>query len=447
MGRISASQRPISIAIVGAGPSGFYAAEALLARGLDCRIDILESLPTPYGLIRFGVAPDHEQTKRVARSYERTATDRRVHYYGNVKVGEDATIRELRAIYDALIIAVGASLDRKLAVDGGDLEGVYGAAEFVGWYNGHPDYLDHQPNLDSSAVAIIGNGNVALDIARVLVKTPQEMAGTDLPDYAGRAIQESPIRDVYLIGRRGPLQAKWTNVELREMGRLADCQPIVEPSQLPERVEGEMSPRERRLAERNLATLRGFLDRPPGKANKRLHFLFYVRPTAVLGEERVEGLRLERTKVEEGRTIGLGESVDLPCGAVIAAIGYRSRPIEGVPFDEKRGVVANRRGRVAKGLYVVGWAMRGPTGVIGSNKADADLIAEHVANDLAAGLKPGRPALEELLEERAVAWVSFEDWKRIEEAEIAAAHDEEAPRRKLIRIRDMLEVLQKVELN
>lgn len=440
----SASPRPVSIAIVGAGPSGFYAAEALLARGLDCRIDILESLPTPYGLIRFGVAPDHEHTKRVVRSYERTAQDKRVHYYGNVSLGDDLTVRELRALYDAVILAVGASLDRKLAVEGGALPGVYGAAEFVGWYNGHPDFLDHEPDLDTEAVAIIGNGNVALDVARVLVKTPEEMLGTDLPDFAARAIHGAPIRDVYLIGRRGPLEAKWTNVELREMAKLADCQPLVDPTQLPDKVEGEMSSRDRRLKERNLATLRSFLEVKPAGKRKRLHFLFYARPLAVLGSERVEGLRLERTRVESGRTIGLGESFELPCGAVVAAIGYRSRPIEGVPFDDKRGVVANRQGRVAKGLYVVGWAMRGPTGVIGSNKSDADLVAEHVAADLSAGNKPGRPALEELLEERAVAWVSFEDWKRIEAAEIAEA-EHDAPRRKLIRIRDMLEVLQKVE--
>lgn len=439
-----ASDRPISVAIVGAGPSGFYAAEALLARGLDCRIDIVESLPTPFGLIRFGVAPDHESTKRVTRSYERTARDRHVHYYGNVKVGRDVTFRELRSIYDGVIIAVGASLDRKLAVEGGTLPEVYGAAEFVGWYNGHPDFLDHEPRLDSGAVAIIGNGNVALDIARVLVKTPEEMAATDLPEFAAEVIHGAPIKDVYLIGRRGPLEAKWTNVELREMASLADCQPIVDPAQLPERVEGEMPARDRRLKEKNLATMRSFLEQAPAGCGKRLHFLFYARPVAVLGKERVEGLRLERTRVEAGRTIGLGETFEIACGAVVAAIGYRSRPIEGVPFDETRGVVANRQGRVAKGLYVVGWAMHGPTGVIGTNKADASMVAEHIAADIKGASRPGRPAFEELLEERAVDWVSFEDWKRIEAVEISGA-EHDAPRRKLIRIRDMLEVLHHAE--
>ena len=440
----SASQRPISIAIVGAGPSGFYAAEALLARSTACRIDILESLPTPYGLIRFGVAPDHEHTKRVARNYERTALDRRVHYYGNVSLGDDLTVRELRSLYDAVVLAVGASLDRKLAVEGGSLPGVHGAAEFVGWYNGHPDFLDHQPDLNTGAVAIIGNGNVALDIARVLVKTPEEMLHTDLPDFAARAIHGGPIRDVYLIGRRGPLEAKWTNVELREMGKLADCLPLLDPEQLPKRVEGEMPARDRRLKERNLATLRGFLDLKPRGQSKRLHFLFYARPKAVLGKDRVTGLRLARTRIESGRTVDTGEHFEIDCGAVIAAIGYRSRRIEGVPFDDDRGIVANRKGRVAKGLYVVGWAMRGPSGVIGSNKSDADLVADSIVNDVASGTKPGRSALEELLKERAVAWVSFEDWKRIEAAEVAEA-EHDAPRRKLIRIRDMLEVLQKAE--
>ena len=442
----------LSVAVIGAGPSGFYTAEALLKRGLDCQIDILEGLPTPYGLIRAGVAPDHQSTKRVTRAYERTARHEQVAYFGNVEIGRDIALDELRANYDAVVLAIGAPLDRGLDIPGGDKRGVHGAAAFVGWYNGHPDFRDLVPDLNCDAVAIIGNGNVALDVARVLVKTPREMAKTDMPDYAAAAIHGAPIRDVHLLGRRGPVEAKWTNVELREMGELEDCRVVLDPDQLPDRVAGKWSARDRRLREKNLETLRGFLGQPPDGKHKRLHFAFYAKPVEVLGGDRVTGLRLERTRVEDGRVVDTGETFDLACGLVVAAIGYRAQPIAGVPYDECRGIVSNRQGRVAPGLYVVGWAKRGPSGVIGSNKPDADLIASHVAADLApqgegAGEgtgdgKPGRAGLQALLAERGVAWVSFADWLAIEAAEIAAA-PAGAPRQKLIRIKDMLAVLGK----
>jgi len=437
---------PVSVAIIGAGPSGFYTAEALLKRDFDCRVDIIESLPTPYGLIRFGVAPDHQSTKRVTRAYERTALDERVSYFGNVEVGRDITLKELRRFYDAVVLAIGAPLDRSLNIPGGDKAGVFGAAEFVGWYNGHPDYLDVAPDLNCGAVAVIGNGNVALDVARVLVKLPKEMAKTDLPEAVAQQIHSAPITDVYLFGRRGPLQAKWTNVELREMARLKDCLPLVKEDQLPDSV-GEGGPesasgRERRLQEKNLATLRSFAKVSPVGKRKRLHFEFFARPVEVLGGDTVEGLRLERTLLEDGRVRGSGEFFEVACGLIVASIGYRARQVEGVPYDESRGLVANRQGRVAEGLYAVGWAKRGPTGVIGSNKPDADLIAGHIEADCGAGRRPGRAMLEELLEERGVSWVSFADWQEIDAAEVAAAAPD-APRKKLIRIKDMLAVLDK----
>ena len=436
---------PFSVAIIGAGPSGFYAAEALLRSSLDFRIDLIEGLPTPFGLIRFGVAPDHQSTKRVARAYERTAKDEAVRYYGNVEVGRDVALSELRRIYDAVIIAIGAPLDRELKIPGGGKPGVYGSAAFVGWYNGHPAHRDLAPDLETESVAIIGNGNVALDIVRVLVKTPGEMATTDLPDYAGEAVHAAPIKDVYLIGRRGPLEAKFTNVELREMAQLADCLPIVDPEQLPGEPAAEASERDRRLQAKNLDTLRSFAALSGAGKRKRLHFKFFSRPVEVLGESRVEGLRLERTRLEAGNVVGTGETFDLPCGAIVAAIGTRSQPLNGLPFDATRGVVTNRRGRVAKGLYVVGWARRGPTGVIGTNKPDADEIAAHIEADLReAGASrtsgSGRLALEDLLDERGVAWISYEDWKAIEAAEEAAA-EPGMPRKKLIRVAEMLAVL------
>ncbi len=436
---------PVSIAIIGAGPSGFYTAEALVKSGLDCRIDIIESLPTPFGLVRAGIAPDHEKTKSVMRAYERTALAEPVAYFGNIQVGRDIEFDRLREIYDAVVVAVGAPLDRPLRIPGGDKEGVYGSAEFVGWYNGHPAHRDLAPDLNGKQVAVIGQGNVALDVARVLVKTPQEMAHTDLMDYAATAIHSSPLREVALIGRRGPLEAKFTNVELREIGELADCLPLVEAVDLPEAVTGEMTGRERRLREKNLATLRSFLDLEPGERRKRLRILFYSRPVEVLGPGRVEGLRLERTRLEQGRVVGTGDFHDYPCGAIIAAIGTRSRPLDGLPFDQERQIVANRDGRVAEGVYVVGWAKRGPSGVIGTNKPDAALIAGYICSDLPDGRKPGRAGLQAWLEGRGLRWVNFADWKAIEAAEVAAAAPG-APRRKLTHIKDMLAVLEQKEV-
>ena len=431
---------PVTIAIVGAGPSGFYTAAALIKSGLDCRIDFLEALPTPFGLIRGGVAPDHQSTKGVSRAFAKTAAHERIAYFGNVRLGTDVSIAELREIYDAVVLALGAPMDRELAVPGGDRPGAVGAAAFVGWYNGHPDYVELNPDLNVERVCVVGNGNVALDVARVLAKTPEEMASSDLPGYAAKAIHGAPIREIVMIGRRGPVQAKFTNKELSELNDLSNCVPIADAAEMPEAVEGKMSDRARRLAEKNLVTFRGFAARDPAEKRKVLRFLFFAKPKAVLGAERVEGLRLERTRIKEGRAVGTGETLDIPCGLIVSAIGYRMAPLKGVPMDSARDVVRNREGRVGPGLYVVGWAMRGPTGVIGSNKSDGDLVAGHIAADLGTGGKPGSPALEALLEARNVRWVSFDDWQRIDAAEIAAAPDG-APRRKLIRIKDMLEIL------
>ncbi len=431
---------PVTIAIVGAGPSGFYAAEALVKSAVDCRVDIVERLPAPYGLIRYGVAPDHEKTKGVTRAFERTARNEAVGYYGNVELGRDVSLDELRGLYDAVVIATGAPLDRPLGIPGAEKIGVHGAAAFVGWYNGHPDFRDLEPDLNADSVAVIGNGNVALDVARILAKTPEELATSDLPDYAAEALRRAPIAELHLLGRRGPVEAKWTNVELREMGRLADCLPEVDPAQLPETVSDGFSERDRRLREKNLATLRGFLDLAAGARRKRLHFTFYAKPLEVLGGPRVEGLRLERTRLEAGRAVGTGETFDLSCGLVFSSIGYRAEPIGGLPCDAASGILTNRDGRVAEGLYVVGWAKRGPIGVIASNKPDGAKVARQIAKDFGPGRKPGGPALEALLDERGVRWIGFADWKAIEAAEIAAAPPG-APRKKLIGIDDMLAVL------
>ena len=431
---------PLSIAIVGSGPSAFYAADSLLKSGVDCRIDLIERLPTPYGLIRGGVAPDHQHTKRVIRAYERTALDERVRFHGNIEVGRDVHVDELRQLYDAVVLAVGAPHDRPMGVPGEDKAGVFGSAAFVGWYNGHPDFADLAPDLQIETAAVIGNGNVAIDIARVLVKTREEMAASDLVPQAAAAIHHGMLQHVHLIGRRGPGQAKFTNVELREMGRLADCTPVVHAADLPAAIAGDRSDRDRRLRERNLATLREFSAMPSAGKSKRVHFDFCAMPREVLGGGRVEGLRLERTRVEDGRAVPTGELFDLKCGLVIAAIGYRSAALVGIPFDEAHGIVPNVDGRVAVGLYVVGWVKRGPTGVIGTNKPDGEAAARHIKAELSAIGKPGRVGLELLLGERGARVVGFDDWQRIDAAETRAA-PHGAPRRKFATIAELLAAL------
>jgi NADPH-dependent glutamate synthase beta subunit-like oxidoreductase len=434
---------PISVAIIGAGPAGFYTAEALLDKADDVRIDIIERLPTPFGLIRAGVAPDHQSTKQVAKKFERTALQDLVHFYGNVDVGEAVSLGELREFYDAVVLAVGAGLDRPLGIPGEQLPGVYGSASFVGWYNGHPDFRDLDPRLATRSAVVIGNGNVALDVARVLVKSQAEMATSDLPDYAGRAIRAAGIEDVYIVGRRGAADAKFTSVELREIGNLAECAPLVDVGDLPDRVEFT-DDRERRLREKNLAILRGLAARPPGNKPKRLRFRFHLAPVEIEGGGAVEAVRFERTRLHGSRAVGTGVFERIACGLVVAAIGYRSSPISGIPFDAERGLFPSNDGRIDQGLYAVGWAKRGPTGVIASNRPDSGLCAEQIIADVGGRGgqvgKPGRAAFERCLSARGVRTITFEDWQKIDAAEVAGAL-KPAPRRKFTTLGEMLELL------
>ncbi|MBT5571858.1 MAG: FAD-dependent oxidoreductase [Alphaproteobacteria bacterium] len=430
----------IKVAVIGSGPSGFYTVDALRKGEKDVQVDIIDRLPTPFGLIRGGVAPDHQTTKKVARVYEKSALADGVAYYGNVEVGRDVSIEELKDMYDAIVLAVGAPRDRKLGIPGEDKTGVFGSADFVGWYNGHPDFTNLSPDLDTSTVVVIGNGNVAVDAARVLVKTDEEMTETDLADHASDAIQASPITDVYMVGRRGPIEAKFTNVELREMGKLDNCVPVIDASQLPDTVEGEWSDRDLRLKERNLATMKEFPDVDPAGKDKRVHFSFYSKPVEILGGDKVEGIRMENTKVENGRSVGTGEFFDIECGLVIPAIGYLSDPFPGVPFDADNGIVVHDEGRVGDNIYAVGWIKRGPTGVIGSNKPDGDIAATQIFEDVSEGSKPGRDALDALLRERNVRVVTYQDWQTIDAAEVSGAKPG-APRRKFVTIDAMVAAL------
>jgi ferredoxin--NADP+ reductase len=427
------------VAIVGSGPAGYYSAEALQKHfGADVAIDMIDRLPVPYGLIRFGVAPDHQSIKAVSKRYEKVALSDNVRFVGNVLVGRDASISELLGLYDAVILATGAPHDRPLGLFGSDLPGVIGSAAFVGWYNGHPEFADLDPPLHAAAAAVIGNGNVALDVARILSKTSSEFAGSDIVGHALDALARSSIRDIYVLGRRGPHQIAMTPKELGELGHLEAAAPRVDPADLPPAEEdASLEPGLRK----SVTHLRDFAATRADKG-KTIHFDFFAKPVAVEGDGSVERMIVERTRLAEGqRAAGTGEIYEVPCGLVVSCIGYQTPPIEGVPFDETLGRFANVDGVIADGLYCVGWARRGPTGTIGTNRPDGQQVAERIVADLGggAGTKQGGAGLDALLAGRGVDVVAFQDWQRIEAAEAARARAG-SPREKFVAIADMLGV-------
>jgi ferredoxin/flavodoxin---NADP+ reductase len=445
----------IRIAIVGLGPSGAYAAGHLLGNSeVDFHVDVFEKLPTPWGLVRAGVAPDHPNIKAVTRIYEKTAEHPRLTYFGNVELGRHITREELLARYHAVIYAVGTPGDRPMSIPGEELPGSAAATAFVGWYNGHPDHRDEEFDLSSRRAVVIGNGNVAVDVARMLTLTPAELARTDIADHALAALERSRIEEVVVVGRRGPEQAAFTNPELRELGELADVDVAVDP------LEVSVPPQFReqapsKTAERNLALLREYASRPRRGAGKRIALRFLLSPTRLVGDERVEGVELVRNILERGadgslRARATGAHGVVPAGLVLRAIGYRGKPIAGVPFDERRGVIANERGRVIgpDGFhtreYVVGWAKRGPSGVIGTNKKCALDTVRVLTQDLAAGLLGtplhGAPAIEALLRSRQPDLISYADWETIDLHERLAGDRADRPRVKLTRVDEMVGV-------
>ena len=442
----------VSVAIVGSGPAGVYTGNALVKAYTHFQIDIIERLPTPYGLIRGGVAPDHQTTKRVAKKFEKTALFEEVNFYGNIEINKHVSLSQLRDIYDAVVLAVGAPSDRKLSSPGADKYGVFGSTAFVGWYNGHPDFQDLNPCLNTESAVVVGNGNVALDCARILSRTQKAMAVTDLPLSVQNSITGSPIADVYVLGRRGPIEANFTNVELRELGQLSQAEPRVREEQLEFDAETKFAPyegRDLRVRERNLNTLTEYAKLQPDRQPKRLHIEFFSQQVAVLGGESVEALRCERTQLVDGQAQGTGKFFEIPCGLVIAAIGYRADKIDGAPYDAMRGIVPNDGGRVAPGLYAVGWIKRGPTGVISSNRPDGEIVASHIIEDtLGQGnrSKLGRIGLERLLRSSGHRWVTFRDWQYLDTLEQLAA-DGLAPRRKFVTINAMLDALDAREQN
>ncbi|HTI30703.1 MAG TPA: FAD-dependent oxidoreductase [Sphingomonas sp.] len=427
------------IAIVGSGPAGYYTAEAAQKRwGDGIRVDIIDRLPVPYGLIRSGVAPDHQSIKAVYRRYEAVNLADNVRFVGNVCVGPDVTIAELATMYDAVVLATGAPHDRKLDIPGGDLPGVVGSAAFVGWYNGHPEFADLDPPLSGPGAVVIGNGNVALDVARILAKSRAEFHGSDISNHAIDALEHSGIVRVSILGRRGPHQIAMTPKELGELGHLERAQPLVDPADLPE-VEADalLEPGMRK----SVTHLREFAAADATGKPVTLDFDFFAAPVAIEGDGRAERVIVERTALDRDlRSVGTGETYAIPANLVVSAIGYQTPPIEGVPYEHGRGRFANVEGRVLPGLYVVGWARRGPSGTIGTNRPDGYGIVERIAEDwgdAASGGKKGRPALDELLAQRGADVTTFRDWQKIEAAENARAR-EGSPREKFVRVEDML---------
>ena len=426
-------------AVIGSGPAGFYTAEALAKHyGDGARIDIIDRLPVPYGLIRFGVAPDHQSIKGVAARYDKVAESRGVRFRGNVAVGEAVTIDELKQLYDAVILATGAPNDRKLGIPGEDLPGVIGSAAFVGWYNGHPDFAALDPPLDGPA-AIIGNGNVALDVARILAKTRPEFAGSDIVGHALDALEAANIPAVTIVGRRGPHQIAMTAKELGELGHLEAAVPIVEPGDLPpDDADDALDPGTRK----SVRHLRDFAGSDATGKAKQIRFDFFARPVAIEGEGRAERLIVERTALDaEGQSVGTGETYAIEANLIVSCIGYRTPRIDGVPYDERGGKFANDAGVIGDGLYCVGWARRGPSGTIGTNRPDGYEVAEVIGAAFPpGGDKAGGAGFDALLAERGVRVTSFADWRTIEAAETAAARPG-APREKLVRHADWLAVL------
>ncbi|WP_426693035.1 FAD-dependent oxidoreductase [Sphingomonas sediminicola] len=430
-------------AVVGSGPAGFYTAEALSKTyGDKARINILDRYPVPYGLIRFGVAPDHQSLKAVSKRYDKVADEPGVDFIGNVTVGRDVSVEELLELYDAVILAIGAPHDRKLGIPGEDLAGVVGSAEFVGWYNGHPEFADLDPPLGGTHAAVIGNGNVALDCARILSKTPHEFEGSDIVGHALEALDGSAIRTVTILGRRGPHQIAMTPKELGELGHLEEASPVVDAADFPPmEADDALEPGHRK----SITILREFAGTPADPAKpKRMVFDFFAKPLRIEGNGKAERIIVERTELDEnGAARGTGETYEVPASLVITAIGYSTPQMAGVPYDERGGKFRNEGGIIGDRLYAVGWARRGPTGTIGTNRPDGYEVAEQVATAMPAAAnsdRAGAEGLKRLLNERGIMPTDYDDWRKIEETEVGQARPG-SPREKFVRVEDWLSAL------
>jgi len=461
---IGTPERPLRVAIIGAGPTGFYTADHLLrSTQATVEVDLFDRLPTPYGLVRLGVAPDHQKIKFVTNAFDKVAASPRFRFFGGVEFGKDVTLADLKAYYHQIVYCTGAQTDRRMGIPGEDLSGSHPATEFVAWYNGHPDYRDCSFDLTQERVAVVGVGNVAVDVVRILCRTPEELAKTDIADYALDALKRSRVREVYLLGRRGPAQAAFTNPEVKELGELADADVTARPDEV------ELDPlsaaaierSQDRATQKKVEILKEYARRQPAGKSRRLNLRFLVSPVELTGDGRggVAALKLVRnelyaTSAGTLQARATDQSETLPVGLVFRSVGYRGVPLPGVPFNESWAVILNDRGRVLDpdtkqpivGEYTAGWIKRGPTGVIGTNKPDAAETVECMLEDLAHGkvLEPANPAAaaaEALVRQRQPNYFSYADWQKLDAIEVARGRAQDRPRVKLTSIEEMLSAL------
>ncbi|MBN8870159.1 MAG: FAD-dependent oxidoreductase [Solirubrobacterales bacterium] len=454
-------ENPLRVAIIGAGPSGFYAADQIIKDpDTQAQVDLFDRLPTPYGLVRGGVAPDHPKIKSVTRVYERTAAKEGFRFFGNVEVGRDLNVEDFEKHYHAIIYTFGAEADRELGIPGEDLPGSFAATAFVGWYNAHPDYADRDFKLDEAKRAVvIGNGNVALDVARMLALDDAELRKTDIADHAIDLLDASTIEEIVVLGRRGPAQAAYTNPEVKELGELEEADVIVDPAEV------ELDPASQawidsdeadKTARVNVEIVKEYASRQPSGKPKRIVLRFLSSPIEINGGDRVQSIVIGRNELVEAdgslKAKDTGEREELECDLVLRSVGYTGVPLRGVPFDERRGTILNQNGRVLEshggehrtGHYTAGWIKRGPSGVIGTNKKCATETVANLFEDVAAGKlldpeNPGPNAIEALLAERGANYVSFSGWEKIDAAEVGKGEPHGRPRVKFVRIEEMLE--------
>ena len=457
--QLGSAGRPLRVAIVGAGPSAFYAAGALVkSEEINAGVDFFERLIAPHGLVRYGVAPDHQNIKSVSKVYERTTAEAKVRYFGNVEFGKDITLDDLLAHYDQVIFAVGAQSDRQLGIPGEELPNSLSATEFVAWYNGHPDYEHLDPDLTCASAVVVGVGNVAMDVARILAKSVGELMGTDIADHALDRLAASKIKDIYILARRGPAQVKFTNAEIREFGHLQIADPIVAEEELTLDPDSAKSIVEDTAAQKNIDYMHAYTEMGDRGKQRRVHFRFLISPVAILAgpDGKIQAVRCERNKLVrtasgDMKAVGTGVFETIPAGMVLRSVGYRSVPLPGVPFNRQSGAFPNRQGRIVDEqgnavprLYVVGWAKRGPTGVIGTNKPDAvDTVQQMIADarDQTPAPDPDPQAIVRLLRERGVNYVTDQEWNTINDAELRAGKAQGRPRVKLVSREAMLSLL------
>lgn len=442
--------QPARVAVVGSGPSGFYAAEALLKGDAPVEIHMFERLPVPFGLVRFGVAPDHANIRKVAKVYARTAAHEGFHFWGNVEVGRHITVPELRQRFDAVVLAYGAATDRQLGIPGEELDRSYTATAFCAWYNGHPDFADTDFALDQEVAVVVGQGNVAMDVCRILATPAEQFVGTDMAGHAIEALRNSRVREIHCLGRRGPVQAAFTPKELGELGHIEGCDIVIDPASL------ELDAASARELEddshgqrgKNFAKLQEFAARERSGAPRSIHVHFHVSPLELLGDGAVEAVRCGRNRLEgePGRlkAVPTGESFELPAQLLFRSIGYRGTPLPDTPFREDWGVVPNEEGRVEPGLYAAGWIKRGPSGLIGTNKKDSEETVGRLLEDLPHLPRASRRddrELRELLAQRGCRPVSFAEALAIEAAELARGEAAGRPRENFTKVAEMLAIL------